>query len=55
MVEMLVGLRPDGDRLRFTPMTEAPRIVLRDLRVGGWRGDLDTRSAPAKRRARRSP
>jgi glycogen debranching enzyme len=43
IVENLVGLLPDGDQLRFTPMTQAPRIVLHDLRVGGWRGDLDTR------------
>jgi glycogen debranching enzyme len=57
LVQSLLGLEPGTEAPRLAPATLGPRLRLRELRIGHWRGDVDSRrgsfsSSPAPAPAR---
>jgi glycogen debranching enzyme len=44
-VQTLLGLEPAGDAAHLAPFGDGPWVTLSDLRIGGWRGDIDSRSS----------
>jgi glycogen debranching enzyme len=55
LVQSLLGLEPGAEAPRLAPVGLAPRLSLRELRIGHWRGEIDSRrgsfsSSPAPAR-----
>jgi glycogen debranching enzyme len=43
LVQTLLGLEPGAEAPLLTPVSQSPRVSLRELRIGSWRGAVESR------------